>query len=102
MPFFRKKHLRLFLFAFFLSIVLSQYSLLSKESSASLYGLIVCDTLSKDIKAVTTADMKRMTTTLSEISAITGLKETISIIEGTANSPNAIHRCILLFRLPRI
>jgi hypothetical protein len=54
----RKIVVQRFLLSPLLIFVLSQYSLPAKQSSTSLYGVIVCDTLSQDIKAITAFDKK--------------------------------------------
>ena len=84
-----------FSFTLFFCVTLSQYSLLAKESSSSLYGLIFCDTLSCDIKPSTTADVTRMKATISEISAITGLHEMTTVLDGASYSPFSLHQWIL-------
>jgi hypothetical protein len=91
----RKIVVQLFRLALVLTVALSQYSLLAKQSSTSLYGLIVCDTLSQDIKEVTASDKKKIAAILSMISEITGGKETTTILDGKEMSYSRLSRWIL-------
>ena len=88
-----------FLFPWFLSAVLCQYALLSKESSGTLHGLIYCDTFSENIRLVTTADHSRLNAALETIAATTEMELTVSSFDGSSSFPSWLHRWSLHARI---
>lgn len=70
--------------------ILAQGLLTAKEHCRTIYALIACDTITKEIRPASLADIDRMTTSLKNIASQTGLKLKLTLLSGNRLSCKSI------------